>query len=227
MAVETLDQKTINTRLERKFEVVLYYVVVVTIGISYLPLDFAVNHLVINVLAIISLIFGIIGYRLLPTEHTGRIFYTFSAKSLVIIMFDLLIITLLISFSGAAHSPFYLLYIFPILAASILLERGQFVVSGIAQLIFYFAVAIILNEGRLDLHYSAKYILILIAYLLGEILLTERIAQRQDLLAHQEELVLVNQRLEKVIEIIRDNKCDLPEVRGKIDDLVKVIEKEG
>lgn len=110
-------------KLERSFEVVLYYVVALVILTSYLPLGLAINHAIINIVALTTVLLSVVAYRILPIEyHDGLASYTFEIKSFVIIIFDLIFTAFVIGATGGGDGPYIFLYAFLILAASLMLH---------------------------------------------------------------------------------------------------------
>lgn len=110
-------------RLERSFEVLVYYVTALVVFSSYLPLGLPVNHTLINIIALLTVIFAAIAYRILPVEyHNGFFNYTFELKSFVLIIFDIIFASLIIGATGGGDGPYVFLYAFLIMAATLMLH---------------------------------------------------------------------------------------------------------
>lgn len=110
-------------KLERSYEVVVYYVTALVVFSSYLPLGLPINHALINVVAAITILLAIVAYRILPIEHHNTVFnYTFELKSFVIIVCDLILTSLVVGGSGGGDGPYILLYAFLIMAAALMLH---------------------------------------------------------------------------------------------------------
>lgn len=110
-------------RLERSFEVVVYYVVALVVFSSYLPIGLTINHTLINIAALMAVILAAVAYRILPIEyHDGFFNYTFEIKSFFIIVCDLIFAALIIGGSGGGDGPYILLYAFLIMSAALMLH---------------------------------------------------------------------------------------------------------
>lgn len=110
-------------RLERSFEVLVYYVTALVVFSSYLPLGLPINHTLINIVAVITVIFAGISYRILPIEyHNGLINYTFELKSFVLIVCDIIFASLIVGATGGGDGPYIFLYAFLIMAATLMLH---------------------------------------------------------------------------------------------------------
>jgi len=109
--------------LERSLEVVVYYVTVLSLLLSYLPLGVTVNHTLFNIAAILTVIGGVIAYRILPVQGFGPgLRYTFELKSFAVIVMDIILAGLVVGATGGGDSPFILLYAFLVMASALLLH---------------------------------------------------------------------------------------------------------
>lgn len=191
-----------RTQIERYFEVILYYVLFFAIVMSYLPMGVLMNHTILNIMVVIGLFVGVVGYRFLPLDKSTGVFrYTFEQKSFFLGVADVFFTSVAIAASGGPYSPFYIVYLFPILSASLLLRpRYLYLEMGIF-LVSYYGAFMIFGSGPLNFRFVSLSILILMTYLLALILINERMKRAAELEINQSKLANLNIKLEgKVLE---------------------------
>lgn len=213
-------------RLERYFEVLLYYVGVFVLIISYLPIGVVVDHRVINIMVMLAVIIGIVSYRLLPPESSGPIKYNFEQKSLIIGSSDILFASIILAASGGSYSPFLFLYVFPILAAALLLRQVHIYIEMSVFVLSLFGATYLLGSSALNYRIFADLILILMSFLLVLVLVNDRLKRVSALRSAQDKLMNINVLLSDQVKSIQEKNKYLEDVKNATLNILEDLEVE-
>lgn len=213
-------------KLERYFEVLLYYVVIFALIVSYLPIGVVVNHAIVNVMSMLAFFSGVIGYRLMPVESKGPIPYNFEIKSLVIGALDVLFTSVIIGATGGGYSPFILLYAFPIMTAALLLRPIHIFIEMGLFLLSVIVLPAILLPGFLTYRFISFVILISMSYLLTLVLVADRQKRAKSLAETQLKLADINKALADQIGSVQDKNKYLEDVKSATLNILEDLEGE-